>query len=287
MSVKDKDALGAPRRRTRASGGNQSLEKGLMLLNLLNEVSGALGIREIARRLDLPTTVAHRLVTTLTEQDFLRQEAQTRKYLLGYKAITLGMDMMRTDELISVALPELQSVSESSPLNTFLGVISGQKLLYVLSLQAKTLVSIRNTPGMRANIHSTSMGKAILASADERTVRELLGDGPLERLTDSTITEVDDLIAHLAGVREQGFATSMAENVPGIVAVSATIRDSEGRAVAATGAAFAPQISPEQTIDDAVEQVMNVAIRISQRLGCPPSRLPPREALPWSRHHGS
>ncbi len=250
-----------------------SLEKGLLVLNLLDGTEQPLGIREIARRLSMAPAVTQRMVSTLSEYNYVTQDPDSRKYKLGYRALSLGSNMLSDDALVSSAMPELRRLADLRNLNCYLGVVQRNSLVYVLAVQSSGPVAIRSAPGTVSHFHSTAMGKALLAATDEETARALLGSEPLAVLTSRTMTEIDAVLDDLGTVRRTGFATSIEENLPGIHGVGAVVRDASGKAVAGLSVAYSPQISPQQTIEAAARLVTEAADNVSRRLGCPLDRL--------------
>ena len=63
--------------------GNQSLDRGLAILDLLDRAAEPMGIREIARELKLSPTIVQRLANTLAQSGFIEQVLETRRYKLG------------------------------------------------------------------------------------------------------------------------------------------------------------------------------------------------------------
>lgn len=250
-----------------------SLEKGLSILELMDGQDQPLGVREIARRLELAPAVTQRLIATLADHNFLSQDPESRKYRLGYRALSLGASMLSDDALVAGAMPELRRLADSHSLNSYLGIIQHDSLVYVLAVQSSGPVAIRSAPGTVSHLHSTAMGKALLAAHDDAAVRALLGDAPLAAPTPRTMTDVEALIEDLATVRRTGFATSIEENLPGIHGVGAVVRDVTGKPVAGMSVAYSPQISPHQTIEAAARLVTEAADNVSRRLGCPPGKL--------------
>jgi DNA-binding IclR family transcriptional regulator len=82
---------------------SQSLKRGLKIFELLDGSTTSLGVREIARRLDLSTTIAQRLVNTLATHSYLEQISETRRYRIGPRAVGLGSSVIAA---LSVAFPE-------------------------------------------------------------------------------------------------------------------------------------------------------------------------------------
>ena len=252
---------------------NQSLERGLSILELLEAAGEPLGVREIARRLDLSPTIVQRLVKTLEDAQFVMKHAHSRKYGLGYRALSLGSSMLTDDSLVAAAMPVLERLTREMEVNAFLSVISGKRLIYILAIQSNGPISIRSAPGTEAAFHSTAMGKAILAEESEARARALLGPGPLASLTERTVLDPDAVIAELETVRRQGYATSVEENLVGVSSTGACVRNASGRCIAAISIAYVPSLQPKIQLAEAINKVTASATEISRRLGCPEERL--------------
>ncbi|MDP1963503.1 MAG: IclR family transcriptional regulator C-terminal domain-containing protein, partial [Reyranella sp.] len=122
-------------------------------------------------------------------------------------------------------------------------------------------------------LHSTGAGKVLLASMSDGQARKVLGSGRLAAITRQTITDPAVLVAALAKVRRQGFATVAEENIPGILSVGAPIRDRAGQVVAALSVAFPKYLDAELTLRSVAPLVADAALRVSRTLGWQPQRL--------------
>ena len=117
-------------------------------------------------------------------------------------------------------------------------MLRGGRAIYLLAVQADGPVAIKVSPGSEMPLHSTSAGKVLLASLGDGEARKLLGGRKLAAITPHTVTDPAVLVASLAKVRRQGFATVNEENIPGVLSVGAPIRDRAGSVVAALSVAF-------------------------------------------------
>ena len=247
--------------------GSQSLERGLEILELLDKSPTAMGVREMSRRLDLSAAITQRLINTLSHYNFVTQDPETRRYTIGYRAFGLGWSLTRKDRLISVAKPELDMLASRHLLNSYLGVMRGLRAIYILSVQSDGPIAIRSAPGSLTYLHSTALGKALLAGLPPEEAYRLLTAEPLAQVTPHTITDPQTLMRELEDIRQKGYATVKSENIPGIISVGAPIRDTSGKVIAALSTAFAEWSTPEFTIDAVADLVTASAARISQSLG--------------------
>lgn len=253
--------------------GSQSLERGLMVLELLDQPGATLGVRELARRLDLGPAIVQRLLNTLHARGYVEQLDSTRTYRIGPRAAGLGVHLMRDDALLADAREELDQLAAEHQLNGFLGAVRRGRLVYLLAIQSHGPIAIRNAPGSIAAFHSTAMGKAILAALPPAQAQALLGPAPLPRLTAQTMTDPAALRRDLDNVATRGWAFVDGENLAGVISAGAVIRDRSGRVVA--GLSVAAPGSGAAAIAAIATPLLPAARRIALRLGCPPELLPP------------
>jgi DNA-binding IclR family transcriptional regulator len=246
---------------------NQSLERGLLILDLIKGAGEPLGVREIARRLELSPAVVQRLLNSLSAQGYVEHAGNTRRYQIGYAVLGLAQHVFQRGRLLSLAETELQAMAAGGCFNGFLGVRRGASGVYVLAVQSDSPVVIRNHPGETMPLHSTALGKALLFAGDVELVRSLLGDGPYSRFTDRTVVDINTLIEQLQLGRSQGYATSISENLEGVISVGAPIYDAAGSIIAAISVAFPRAVYPKVKITDVAENVVAAAARISRGLG--------------------
>ena len=138
---------------------NQSLQRGLTILDLLDRAPAPLGIRELARLMELSPTIVQRLTNTLVVAGYVEQVAETRRYKLGYRAMQLGGAMVTEDRLISLAAKELQQLADNHQLNGYLGALRNDRVVYLHSVQSSGPVVVRVAAGSQVNPHSTALGK--------------------------------------------------------------------------------------------------------------------------------
>jgi len=247
--------------------GSQSLDRGIAVLELLDAAPRPVGVREISRQLELSPAIVQRLLKTLSEHNYVRQDDETRRYSIGYRALSLGTSLERTDNVLIAAHAELQNLAAKHKLNGYIGTLQGNRAVYLLSVQSEGPVAIRNEPGEATYLHTTAMGKVLLASLTDEQATTLLGPGPLTRVTEATMTDPRDVIASLSDIRRLGYATVFDENILGVTSVGAPIRTTSGRTRAALSVAFARQFSPELTTEAAAAIVLEAARRLSKGLG--------------------
>lgn len=249
-----------------ARSGSQSLERGLDILEMIEAENGDIGVRELARRLELSPTIVQRLVSSLAVRGYIEKNAETSRYRLGHRSMILGASGERGVDYLATARRELDRLAQEHHLNGFVSVLRSGRAIYLLAVQADGL-AIRVSIGSEMPLHSTAAGKVLLASLDDGEARKLLGHRKLLAITPHTVTDPAALIASLAKVRRQGYATVVEENIPGVLSVGAPITDRAGGVVAALSVAFPKYLESGLTLQGSIPLVTAAALRISRTLG--------------------
>jgi IclR family acetate operon transcriptional repressor len=207
----------------RARGGVQSLERAFAILEAIADAGGVCGLSQLAAYADLPPTTIHRLVRTLVDLGYLRQEP-SRQYSLGPGLMRL-VDAT-TKRIATLAYPHMSSVVQELGESANLAVLEGDDIIYVAYVQpSQNLMQVVTEVGRRVHPHATALGKAILASRPEAEVRELLKRTGMPRYTANTLTTPEMMLADLVSVRERGYALEEGEQEMGVRCVAVTVPD--------------------------------------------------------------
>jgi DNA-binding IclR family transcriptional regulator len=263
---------------------NQSVARAMAVLNLLSSSSSPLGVREIARQLDVAPSIAQRLVRTLTNAGYLEQTGEASRYTIGYRAFQVGNAFVGQNSIHSAVMPELYALADQH-INGFLGVLRDRAVVYLATVQSSGPIALTHRPGSQTYLHSTALGKAILAEMPDSQVRSLLEEASLPRLTNRTKISIPQLLAELKEVREQGYATNDEENRYGVYSAGAIVRDSENRAIGALSGGVPSSGLTRKERSRVIRLVVEAARNASRRLGAriDDDTLPARKTVPISR----
>jgi DNA-binding IclR family transcriptional regulator len=247
--------------------GVRSIERALAMLRCFRDDGPALGSAEIARRLGLPTSTAHRIARELARDGFL--EFDGRGYQLGPSVIELGLVAYRQRGLSRVA-PELEHLQRVTSATADLAIRGGSHAVLVAGGSLRPELGV----GLRRPLHSTALGKVLLAW--ERPGGGEVADlAPLPALTDRTIVEPDRLRAEIQRVRKDGYAMNDGESAVGIRSVAVPILDRTMRVRFALAVRATPEVLPEPRIPWVLGQARACAKALQILLLAPEERLPP------------
>jgi IclR family KDG regulon transcriptional repressor len=250
----------------------QTIERESYIFDILSQFPNGLSLGELARKTNLPKGTAHRLLSSMAYFDFIRQEPTTKNYHLGFKLADLGNLMLSQIDLRSQARSFLINLSETVKETVHLVVLDRDKALYIDKVDLHPKVSglqMVSRLGSRISLHCSSVGKVLLAYMEKTDAEKLISGTKLAKRTENTITDSDELMRHLAAVRENGYAVDDEENEEGIRCVAAPIHNGSGRIEAAMSISGpTTRITMERIETELKELVCETANHISVQLGC-------------------
>jgi len=247
---------------------NQSVTRALQILEALAQSPEPMGIREIARAIDVAPSIAQRLVATLAQGGFAEQTSD-RRYAVGSRAYALGNAHLQGNALVREALPEVERLAGEHRFNSYLGILRGTSVTYLLAFQSSGPIAINVRVGSSAPLHSTALGKALLAGMTDVEAKRLLGSEPYARVTPKSTVRWPALRAELARARNSGYTVSAEENLLGIFAIGAPVLDAAGGFVGAISGALPVHEAPASRVPALARRITDAAQRISRRLGLP------------------
>lgn len=223
-----------------------AVRKALEILCQFNAAARSKTVSDLSRSLGIPKSTVHNLLRTLERLDFLRQDPTDRRYRLGPRVFELGLVYSSKNSLESVAYPHMRNLAGETQETVKLGVLSYTDVLIVAAIESPFQLHTRGDEGVRAPLHSTSLGKAILSTFQDEAVSRLAKERGLPPSTPNTITEFDQLLVELAEIRKRGHALDLEENEVGVVCAAAPIAGS-GYSPAAALSVSAPASRMDRT----------------------------------------
>jgi IclR family transcriptional regulator, acetate operon repressor len=249
----------------RSRNGVQSLGRAFAILEAMANADGVIGLSQLASDSGLPLATIHRLVRTLVDLGYVRQEP-SRQYSLGPRLMRLADSS--TKRLGTLAHPFMSSVVEELGESVNLAVLDGEEVVYVAQAQpSQNLMRMFTEVGRRVKPHCTAVGKAMLAAEPEQQVRSLLGRTGMPRRTERTRTDPDEFLADLARVRERGYAVDDGEQELGVRCVAVRVPDAP-RAMALSMSGPLPRMG-DDVVARAAPVLRRAAGQIAAELGGP------------------
>jgi len=156
------------------SSPSTAVERALNILEAAAHRRDGLTNSEISRKLAIPKSSASYILRTLEHRGYLRRDAETGRYRLGLKILSLGGDAQANLDLADIALPFMRSLVERVHLTSHLAVLDQGEAVYVEKVEAPGFFKVNTWVGRRMFLHSTSVGKALLAWLPKHEMETIL-----------------------------------------------------------------------------------------------------------------
>lgn len=193
--------------------------------------SNGLSMAEVSRRIDIPQSTAHRILTSLTAEGLLEKDSGG-KYHVGLMLWQVTARSPRATGIQRVALPFMQDLYEITRFPVHLAIREHDSAVFIERLAPPGQERRRPMLGSAYPLHVTAVGLSLLANAPQGFQDEYL-NSTLERITQFTVTDPLELRATLAEVRTRGYA--MADRLVNshALSIAAPIRGQGGQVLAA------------------------------------------------------
>jgi len=210
-------------------GQVQSLVRAFGLLEAIGAHEEGLTLTSVARLVKLPPSTAHRLLTTLGALRYVEFDQTTSHWVIGRKAFSLVMDKGRNCDLGRLGKQIMRSLMLESNQTVNIAVSEADCVRYVGQVRPPVAPPEATQPGWRWPIHTTALGKVILAYSTPDEIDAFLLGASLRRRTPSSIIERQGLFSQLSIIRTRGYAIDDEENEKGIRCVAAPVFDCHRR----------------------------------------------------------
>ena len=246
------------------SGGSQTLMRGLDLIEAVADEP--LGYVELARRLGLTRSTAHRLATALVERGYLTM-APELGYRLGPKLLELGFVVQSQIDVVRVARPHLEALSAATEDTVRLSMLENDEVVYVDVVPGRRRITIASRPGDRQPLTSTSAGKALMLDHSEAYWRARLD---AELAAGRPAVDRGQWLARMRSSVEAGYSFGLGENDDNIRGVAAPVRDASRRIAGAVSVSSTATYMSDERMARLSGEVLATAAAISRELGCMP-----------------
>lgn len=212
---------------------NNTLVKGLQVLEALAASRGARGVSELAESLGMAKSAVHRLLQALLELGYVQQDDSRAGYRVSLKVWELGIRALASFDLRHAAEPAMYRLLEQTRETVHLSVLDGEQVVYVHKLDSPEPVRSYSEIGGRAPAACVATGKAMLAFAPAPFLDSLARR--LVQHSINSIVEPDLFLKEMERTRTLGYAVNRGEWRDSVHGVAAPIRGANGAVVGAIG----------------------------------------------------
>lgn len=227
-----------------SDGTDGQLQATRLSLRILDEVrrrDGA-GVTELATHFDRSKSSIHSHLQTLSAAGYLLNE--NGHYTVGLRPLQLGGHARIKHDLYRMAKDEVDELAEETGETAKIVVEERGKGVYLYQARSEQAVQTDSHVGTHVYLHSTAVGKAILANIDDERRAAIIHEHGLPQVTPNTVTDRETLRSRLDAIRDRGASFDDGERIEGLRCVAAPIKTDESvlGAISVSG--------PKKRIDD-------------------------------------
>lgn len=222
-----------------------------------------LSLSEISKMLEMEPSTVRRILMSLEEGDFVKQDPETRMYSLDNGLVRLGAIAIQNFDIRSIAKPYMKEVSDRSQENTYLAINSADQSLYIDIVEAKQEIVLTGSVGATRPLYSTGTGKVLLAFLPEQEIESIF-KWKMSHLSDEAISRLrEDIVT----IQKKGVAVAVREYNQEVFSIAAPIFDSTNRVVAALAISGPAFRLTEEKVREFEQVVIANSNEISTKMG--------------------
>jgi IclR family KDG regulon transcriptional repressor len=229
--------------------------------------SGQIGISELSQRLALSKTTVHRVLQTLKALGYVTQEVETERYRLTIRLFELGAKALESVDLVREADIEMRHIAGATREAVHLGTFDEDAIIYIHKIDADYGLRMQSRIGRRNPLHSTAIGKVLLAWMDPAEARDVLAHIEFRKSTSKTLSSAEAVMSILPQVRAQGYGEDIEEQEEGLRCLAVPVFDRFGRVIAGLSVSFPTMRCGADTKLHYVALLKAAGAAVSARLG--------------------
>lgn len=227
------------------------------VVEVLERLEGA-RVTEVAEELEIPPSTAHNHLATLEELGYVVKEGDF--YHPSLEFLRLGHYVRNRKEEYRIAELYTQKLNDRTDCRSIFVVEEHGRGVFLHTASGDRPEWRHEDLGNKLYLHSTAVGKAMLAELPPRRVDEIVDRWGLPEQTDNTITDREELEAELEEVRDLGYAFNRGENISKMWAVGVAVTGRDGQVVGAFSVSGAAETMRGEWFENELpETVLGVA----------------------------
>lgn len=247
------------------SGHTQSVSRALRLLSRLSEEPNGMSLSELARAVGLAPSTAHRLLTTLQLERFVRFEDS--RWLVGVQAFNVGSSYLRARDVCFMARPYLRILMQQTGETSNLALIEDQEIVYLAQVESSQMMRALAKPGVKAPWTCSAVGKACLAFMARPQAEKLIQLAGITQMTAKSHVTEATLWPDLAQVQQNYFAFDDEEHSPGLRCVGSPLFDSQSNVIGALSISGPTVRLSQSSMTQVGKSVSRIARELTNALG--------------------
>lgn len=244
----------------------QSIDRALDIIEAVAVQQSGTALMDIAEETGLHKSTVYRIISTLVKRGYL-DKSTDGNYKIGLKLIEAVSCYINSLELQTEARPYISQITANLGLTSHLGVLDGDKVVYIEKMDVVSSVKMYSQIGLRMYAYCSSLGKCLLSNYSKEELDSVMANCSFIKFTPNTIGSLEELHEEMTKVRQQGWAMDNEEYERGHRCIGAPIYDYRGDIIAAISASGDKHILTDDRIQDVADYVKATALELSRGMG--------------------
>ncbi|QIM69531.1 MULTISPECIES: IclR family transcriptional regulator [Basfia] len=252
------------------NSGNQSLIRGLRLIEILSRFPNGCPLVQLANISELNKSTVHRLLQGLQQEGFVQPAITVGSYRLTSKCLSIGHKIFSSLNIINIISPHLENLNLDLGETINFSMRENDHAIMIYKLEPTTgMMRTRAYIGQHLQLYCSAMGKLYLAYDRPAYLKEYwqTNNDNIQTLTCNTITELPVMEKELDEIKKQGFAVDKEENEIGISCIACPIFNFQNKVEYAMSVSISTSKLNQYGIEHLLEKIKLTAEAISLELG--------------------
>lgn len=240
----------------------QVADRLFLVLETLAE-TGPAALADLCRHLELNKSTVHRLLSSLIYMGYVKQDAETGKYALSFKLLTLSNKLMSHMDILETVRPFLKKLSEETGETVHFVQLDGLDAVYIYKEESyQNSIRMVSKVGSRIPLYCSGVGKAMAADMPETQIKEIWDNSQIQQLTPHTMIHYTQFFEKIKEVQQKGYALDDEENELGVRCIAVSIPDFKGR----PKYAFSISAPVARMSDRRIEELSQIVLHIKKEI---------------------
>jgi DNA-binding IclR family transcriptional regulator len=240
----------------------------LSILEYLANAVEPVRLKTLSADLGINGSTASRFLTTLERKGYVRQEEETRRYLLTMKICTLSHRLISNNSIVLYAKPFLKHLSEIFREVTCLSVEQNMSVVYIATHDGPdNMLKTFHFIGKQAPMHCTGSGKLMLTNYSDDQIEEYVAKNGHIKPTENSISDLEELKKELKRIKKQNYSIDNEECEIGLRCVAIPVRNYTGKIMAGLSVTGPAARMPFQKIKSNLPHLFEASQQLSMLLG--------------------
>jgi len=209
----------------------QAVDRAFQLLRNIAETQDGT-LTEISMNAGMAPSTTHRLLMTMQNHGLVAFDESNQHWQIGVEAFRIGSAFLRRTKVVDAGRPSMRTLMEKTGETSNLAIMDDSQVVFISQIETPAAIRASFPSGTRAAMHSSGIGKALLAELSREKVQAILQKSGLPSFTPNTITSATALFADLKEIRQRGWSIDNEERTAGMRCIAAAIFNEYGEPVA-------------------------------------------------------